>query len=66
MNKVGEMIVMWNADLEVTEVLTTTFTIEAHILDPDKNMDWWFIGICVNTNDQTKRNLWKVIERRKE
>ena len=65
-NKAGEMIVMWDVDIKVTKVLTTTFTIEAHILDPDKNMDWWFIGFCVNANDQTKRNQWKVIERRKE
>ena len=29
-------------------------------------MDWWFIGIYASTDNQIKRNQWKVIERRKE
>nr|XP_027124142.1 uncharacterized protein LOC113740822 [Coffea arabica] len=56
-------------DVEVAEVLeamTTAFTMELHIMDLDINLDWWFIGIYANTDDQIRNNQWKVVERRKE
>ena len=56
MNKSGGMAVMWNNDFKVIEVLTTSFTMEVHILDLEKYMDWWFIAICANTNDQARMN----------
>ena len=66
MNKVGGMIVTWNTDVKVMEVLTTAFTIEVHILDTNNNMDRWFISINANDDDQIRRNQWQVVERRKD
>ena len=56
---------MWNNEVKVLDVLTTAFTMEVHIMDNETNMDWWFIGIYASTDDQIRRNQWKVIERRK-
>ena len=66
MNKSGGMIVMWNNEVKVLDVLTTAFTMEVHIMDTKTNVDWWFIGIYASTDDQIRRNQWRVIERRKE
>ena len=65
MNKAGGMMVMWNYEVTVVEIKTTAFTMEIHIMDTDKNVDWWFIGIYASTDDQIRRNQWEVLQRRK-
>ena len=65
MNKSSGMIVMWNNEVKVLEVQTTAFTMKIHIMDIDKNVDWWLIGIYVSTNNQVRKNQWQVVQRRK-
>lgn len=62
MNKAGGMTVMWNNEVKVLDVQTTAFTMEIHIMDLDKNVDWWFIGIYASTDNLVRRNQWQVVE----
>ncbi|XP_071933724.1 uncharacterized protein [Coffea arabica] len=64
MNKAGGMMVMWNYEVTVVEIKTTAFTMELHIMDTDKNEDWWFIGIYASIDDQIRRKQWEAVQRR--
>ena len=66
MNKAGGMAVIWITNVTVLELITTAFTMEVHIMDTDTNLDQWFIGIYVSTDDQIRNNQWKIVEIRKE
>ena len=65
MNKAGGMALLWKDEVKILEVLTTAFTIEAHVEDAEVNSDWWFIGIYASCDNQIRKQQWQVIERRK-
>ena len=56
---------MWNNDIKVLKVVQFTLTIEAHVLDQDTQVAYWFIGIYASSVDSTRKKQWKVIEQRK-
>ena len=39
MNKSRGMVMMWNTEVKVLEINTTAFTMEAHIMDTEINVD---------------------------
>lgn len=65
MEKSGGMTLIWNNNIRMLEVLSSAFTIEAHVVDPETNWDWWFIGIYTSSDAQVRRNQWKVIKQRR-
>ncbi|XP_027096192.1 uncharacterized protein [Coffea arabica] len=65
MNKAGGMALLWKDEVKILEVLTTAFTIEAHVEDAEVNSDWWFIGIYASCDNQIRKQQWQVIERLK-
>ena len=40
MNRAGGMTLMWNKNIDVMRVVTTAFTIEAHVKDLNSKEDW--------------------------
>ena len=54
MNKAGGMALLWKDEVKILEVLTTTFTIEAHVEDLEVNCDWWFVGIYASCEHQIR------------
>ena len=56
MNRAGVMALMWNKDIEVLKVVTTTFTIEAHVMDGNRKVDWWFIVVYASYYSSIRKN----------
>ncbi|XP_027086667.1 uncharacterized protein [Coffea arabica] len=65
MNKAGGMALLWKEDLRIKQVITTAFTIEAQIEDMESKCDWWFVGVYANSEDQVRKQQWKVLQARK-
>ena len=65
MNRAGGMTLMWNRNIDVIRVVTTTFTIEAHVKDSNSKEDWWLIGIYASCESRIRKNQWQVIRERK-
>ncbi|XP_071923241.1 uncharacterized protein [Coffea arabica] len=65
MNRIGGMALLWNNEVKISEVLGTTFTIEAKVEDEEKKESWWFIGIYASCDGQIRRKQWEVLNRRK-
>ena len=63
--RLGGMALMWNSEVHILEICQTALTIEAHVIDPETQVDWWLIGIYASYQDIIRRNPWKVINRRK-
>lgn len=59
------MAMFWAADCKVLNVLSTTSTIEMHILDEEKGEDSWVIGIYASCDDKIRKMQWDVVNRRK-
>lgn len=65
MNRSGGMALFWKQEVSVIEIKRTTFTIEPHIADNNKQVDWWLIGIYASCDAAIKKNQWKVEKGRK-
>ena len=66
MDRKEGMALFWNKDVEVKQVVTTALTIEALVLDPDKQIEWWFIGVYMSCDPIIRRQQWNVLTRRKQ
>ncbi|XP_071928198.1 uncharacterized protein [Coffea arabica] len=61
MDKKEGMALFWNNDIEVRKVVTTALTIEALVIDPDTQLEWWFIGVYMSSDANIRKHQWTVL-----
>ncbi|XP_071928124.1 uncharacterized protein [Coffea arabica] len=67
MDRKEGMSLFWNNDVEVKQVVTTALTIiKALVLDPDNQIEWWFIGVYMSCDANIRRQQWNVLTKRKQ
>ncbi|XP_071905690.1 uncharacterized protein [Coffea arabica] len=66
MDRKEGMALFWNNDIEVRKVVTTALIIEALVIDPDTQIEWWFIGVYMRCDAYIRKQQWKVLTVRKQ
>ena len=66
MDRKEGMALFWNNDIEVRKVVTTALTIEALVIDPDTQLEWWFIGVYMSCDANIRKHQWKVLTVREQ
>ena len=56
MDRKEGMALFWNNDIEVRKVVTTALTIEALVIDPDTQLEWWFIGVYMSSDANIRKH----------
>ncbi|XP_071906076.1 uncharacterized protein [Coffea arabica] len=65
MHRSGGMALFWKQEVNVIAVNKTVFTIEAHIVDRSKQIEWWLVGIYASCDAAVRKNQWQVLNARK-
>nr|XP_027122295.1 uncharacterized protein LOC113739247 [Coffea arabica] len=66
MDRKEGMALFWNHDIQVRKMVTTALTIEALVIDPDTQVEWWFIGVYMSCDANIRKEQWKVLTLRQQ
>ena len=64
--KVGGLTLFWKEEVQVEIINDGNFFIEAKIKDLEVKCVWWLVGVYASTEENIRKEQWKIIENKKK